>query len=222
MKIDYYKDTYSYFKKINPAINTGTLLDYGCNYGTFLDSSRGEFSQFNYTGIDVDVGALDAGRKMFPNATFVESYQFNEMYNQDGILDRPLIGYYDNIISYSVLTHTSKEDFVDTLAWLYEHLSPGGKMMITYLDVEHSTTNQFFYNKRIKDFGFCDPIISDSYVYLNNNLVQNDPVVGQFLLLFWHNTYLIENVLCHYNEWRLHENIPAKNCFQSCIEITKS
>lgn len=221
MKIDYYADTFTYFKTLHPNITNGNVLDYGSNYGMFLDSSNGKFSEFNYTGIDVDSVALDDGRKLFPNAVFIKSQQFNEIYNPNGHLLRPEIGLYNTIISYSVVTHTSKEDFVDTLSWLYEHLLPGGKLLITYLDVNHPTTNQYFYNKRVKDFGQCDLITTESYTYLNDNLIQSHPVIGQFLLLFWNNTFLIENVLYQYEEWKLHENIPAENCFQSCIEITK-
>lgn len=221
MKIDYFKDTFTYFKTLCSDISNKTLLDFGCNYGSFLESSNGAFDQTMYTGIDVDNAALLSGKKMFPQATFIHSDQHNHMYNHGGDSSRPDIGCFDNIISYSVFTHTTLHDFVANLDWLYTKLHVGGKIMCTYLNVDHSSTVRYFYNKRIKDFGSCDTISTDTFTYLIDNKISMSETNSNFFLLFLNNSFLSSLLAEKGYCFRLVDDIPARNCFQSCIVIDK-
>jgi 2-polyprenyl-3-methyl-5-hydroxy-6-metoxy-1,4-benzoquinol methylase len=224
MKIDYEKDTYGYFSGLNRDIVSGKLLDYGCNYGTFLDSSRGQFNPCNYVGIDVDQPALADGQIQFPDATFIHSNYYNSMYNPHGEPQRPVLpGPFQTIISYSVLTHTSIEDFYDTVDWLYGQLIPGGRLMVTWLDVDDLTTNNFFYNKRRREFGRCDPITTDSWTYLvNNRLTHQLPHDTLYLLLFFKREYLLQQLSDRYQRVSLVPSPRTKNCFQSCLIIERT
>jgi hypothetical protein len=224
MKIDYQKDTYGYFSGLNSEIVSGKLLDYGCNYGTFLDSSQGQFNSNNYVGVDVDLSALEAGKIQFPDAAFIHSNYYNSMYNPQGEQQRPLLpGPFQTIISYSVLTHTSIEDFYDTVEWLYSQLISGGRLMITWLDVDDPVTNHFFYNKRRMEFGKCDPIATDSWTYLvDNRLTCELPHDTLYLLLFFKREYLLGQLLNRYQRVALVPSPRTKNCFQSCLIIERT
>ena len=221
-KLNYYKDTFTYFKTLHPEIVNGTVLDYGSNYGTFLDSSNGNFLHKNYTGIDVDELALQEGEKLFPDAKFVHYNGFNLAYNPNGIKGcRPLLenDQYDTIISYSVLTHTTIEDMLETIDWLFNLLKPKGKLLITWLDVDNKTTTYKFYKKRIRSFEYCDIIKTDDYIYLNDNKLSKTAKASIWLLLFFKLNYL-SSILSDYN----HKLVPpalADGCIQSCIIIEK-
>jgi SAM-dependent methyltransferase len=221
-KIDYYADTFTYFKTLHPTIINGNVLDYGSNYGMFLDSSKGNFTQETYTGIDIDNEALLEGKKLFPNATFIHYNGFNHIYNPNGIKGcRPILEneHYDTIISYSVFTHTTIEDMLDTIKWLYLKLKPGGKLLLSWLDVDNSLTNQSFFNKRIKDLGYCDIIKTDDYAYLNDNKLSRTAESKKWLLLFFKKDYL-SNILSDYK----HVSVPppqSAGCIQSCIIIER-
>ena len=108
MKIKYDKDTYSYFSKLNSDINHGKILDYGCNWGTFLSSSKNNIDPTNYVGVDVDLSSLSFGRNQFPDARFITSNYYNLMYNGQGKMERPSTidyGPYNTIISYRNISY---------------------------------------------------------------------------------------------------------------------
>lgn len=219
-KVDYYLNTFRYFRSFQPKITQGTVLDYGSNYGMFLDSSRGLFPQENYTGIDVDHEAIEEGKKLFPKANFIFYNGFNHMYNPTGSNCRPQLNQtFDTIISYSVLTHTNIDDTVETLNWLYGKLNAGGKMLISWLSIENKTAVDFFYNKRVRDFGSCDKIIADDYVYLLENKATKVPDIG-LLLVFYRENYL-RKLLTKYNYELVSAPSSTPDCFQNCIIIQK-
>lgn len=224
MKIDYWADTYGYFSGLNPDIGSGKILDYGSNYGTFLDSSDGRFNPNNYVGLDVDLDAIEHGRLKFPRATFIHSNYYNSMYNSSGVMEREsLPGPFQTVISYSVLTHTSIEDFYDTVEWLYDQLIPGGRLMVTWLDVDEPVTRTFFYNKRRMEFGRCDPITTDSWTYLvDNRLTHQLPHDTLYLLLFFKREYLLRQMSARYQRVALVPSPRTKNCFQSCLIIERT
>lgn len=222
MKIDYFSDTFTYFRTLCTDIaDNKSLLDFGCNYGSFLESSERRFDEKLYTGIDVDIDALSIGREMFPNATFIHSNQHNYMYNNNGSTIMPEVGKFDNIVSYSVFTHTTLNDFMSNLEWLYTKLNVGGKLMCTYLNIEHAPTVNYFYNKRVNDFGHCDRITTETFIYLLDNKVSTTEMNCNFFLSFFQNSYLESLLRERKYSFKLYDNINAKNCFQSCIVIEK-
>jgi SAM-dependent methyltransferase len=220
-KIDYYINTYDYFCRLNNGPITDTVLDYGSNYGLFLHSSKNQFDEKNYTGIDVDLEAIEYGKSMFPKATFIHYNKHNYMYNPQGqnLLWPCLDTTFDTIISYSVITHTTVDDFINAVSWLYKHLNHNGKMFITYLDITNTFAKSFFYNKRVRDFGSCDEITTEDYVYIVDNKVAI-PNNNSMLLTFYNENYL-SKILSNYN-FKLIQNFSNKaECFQDCIIIKK-
>jgi SAM-dependent methyltransferase len=216
-------DTFKYFSSLHPDIINGTVLDYGSNYGNFLASAGSKFKQENYTGIDVDLSAIESGKERFPDAEFIHYNAFNYMYNPTGLenLDIPITKKYDTVISYSVFTHTSEEDFLNRLAQLFTFVVPGGKILFTFCDPEDNTIVNFFTQKRIKTFGRCDNISSSTKLYLIDADIKSIPDVNKLLLTFYNREYL-KSILGKYNV-SIH-NAPSgcRNCFQSCVMLQKS
>jgi len=221
-KLNYYKNTYDYFSQINNGHIKGLVLDYGCNYGSFLESSDTRFKQEDYTGIDIDKLALEDGKKMFPKANFIHYDRFNICYNQTGAKNiwPNLDIKFNYIVSYSVITHTDKDDMIDTIEWLYSLLLNNGKMFITYLSKHNDIAKKFFYNKRVKEYESCDNIEIDDYVYLINNKITKEKKLGKYFLSFYDDLYLKE-LLSPYNI-SLHRNsIFEGGCIQDCFVIEK-
>ena len=222
MNVDY-KDTFKYFSSLHPNIVDGTVLDYGSNYGNFLASANGKFKQENYTGIDVDFSAIQLGKKQFPNAEFIHYNSFNYMYNPDGTdhLDLPIIKTYDTIISYSVFTHTSEEDFLNRIEQLFTLLVPGGRILFTFCDPADPVTVNFFTQKRIAMFGKCDNISTSTKLYLVDANIKAIPDVSKMLITFYNREYL-KSILSKYEVSVHTAPVECLNCFQSCIMLQKS
>lgn len=222
-KITYYIDTFNYFYRLKPDIIKGSVLDYGSNYGMFLDSSKGKFLQQNYTGLDVDKKALQIGKIQFPSAQFIWYNGHNVVYNPYGTdSDCKLSDTYDTIISYSVLTHTSQEDFTFKIDWLYNYLKPGGSLLISWLDVDDSFVTNYFYKKRFDDFGSCDIITADDYIYLvDNRCSKLMPKQCDFFLSFYNKQYL-KTLLKKFNPVFASAFKDIPTCFQSCIIIERT
>ena len=221
-KITYKIDTYRYFKYFYPDIDNKCLLDYGSNYGLFLDSSNGLFNQELYTGIDVDKEAIEEGIKLFSKAKFVHYDAYNVIYNPIGIPNhRPIFDHkFDVIISYSVVTHTTLDDFISTIDWLVSLLQDKGKLLITYLNIDHDMTKHVFTSKRIQNYGYCDEITAQDYCYLIDNKLTKEAKEGKYFLLWFKNEYL-KSILKDYNYQLFDAPLDIKNCFQSCIVISK-
>lgn len=221
MNVDY-KDTFKYFATINPNIANGTVLDYGSNSGTFLKSAASKFSHENYTGIDVDKTAIDLGQQEFQTAKFIHYDTFNHMYNPEGSTGSalPLSQTYDNIISYSVFTHTTQEDMLLRLAELFNFLNPGGRLMFTYLNVDSPITVKYFTDKRTKTFGYCHPLVTDTKLYLVDADAEHEPIKGKMLATFYKTAYL-KSILSNYNVTAYACPKGCFNCIQDCMVITK-
>jgi hypothetical protein len=222
MNVDY-KDTFKYFSSIHTSIANGTVLDYGSNYGTFLASAGSKFKQENYTGIDVDSSAIGLGKKQFPNAEFIHYNAFNHMYNPTGLenLNLPITKTYDTVISYSVFTHTSEEDFLNRLEQLFTFVTLGGSILFTFCDPDDTTTVNFFTQKRIKIFGKCDSIKTSTKLYLIDAEIQSIPDVNKMLITFYNREYL-KSILSKYNVSIHNAPLGCVNCFQTCVMLQKS
>lgn len=133
MLIHYFIPVYHITRETIPDVAERRVLDFGCNYGIFLETSEGSFPVENYTGVDICEDAIDMGRKMFPDAKFIHYDGFNPEYNPGGKDFLPdLDGEYDLILVNSVFTHTSKEEMLSIVDTLYPYLAKGGKMMISW------------------------------------------------------------------------------------------
>lgn len=69
------------FEQLGKIINPGqpfSLNDLGCGYGAFFDFLRQQHDDFEYTGIDVSEGMVEAGRQRYTNTTGVRFRQASE------------------------------------------------------------------------------------------------------------------------------------------------
>lgn len=172
------------FEQLFPDFkNKDKLLDFGGNRGNLLYFSNGVISEENYTSVDVSLPSIHAGSEEFPNATFVYYDRWNSMYNHVGRneLNFPDVDKkQDYIFSFSVFTHTDFKELVNTLKWFetFDYKMSAHSL----LDIRCRKTVEWFYNKRCKDYGSCEDILSlvdDSdvkivYLYDNHTVVINE------------------------------------------------
>lgn len=207
---------------LHPEITNGTVLDYGSGYGKFLYTSDGDFPQENYTAVDVDKQSLNEGKKFFPNANFLHYNALNLAYNPTGVTDlRPMLQdrYYDTIVSYgTVPVVTTIEDSVETINWLFNVLRPGGKMLLSWIDVDDRIITDHYYKKRSERYGSCDTIETDDYIYLCDNKTSKIAKCEHQFLVFLKKKYL--SSLIGYKHSFAPPN-PSLGCNQSCIIIEK-
>ena len=208
---------------LHPEITNGTVLDYGSGYGKFLYTSDGVFPQENYTAVDIDNSVLDEGKKFFPHANFVHYDGFNIAYNRTGVHNcRPILKNknYDTIVSYNALpVVTTIEDSLETINWLYHVLRPGGKMLLSWMDVDNQLVTDYHYNKRTKEYGSCAKIESDDeYVYLCDNKTSKIAECERRVLLFLKEKYL-SSLIAYQHSFAPPR--PDLGCIQSCIIIEK-
>jgi hypothetical protein len=218
MIINYKKENFSYFKCIDEKIIQGTLLDYGCNIGSFLETREVDYDISLYTGIDVLKEAIEQARYLYPKAEFFHFDDYNAMYNPTGIknLKLSLNKSFDNIIAYSVFTHTTEDEMKNRIDDLFNYCK--NKIYFSFCDIEDSKVTNFFYRKRIKDFGTCDPIISNDKLYLIDNKKGDRPIDNKMFLAFYNKKYLA-SLFPHYH-------IEFKNPkftinFQTCAIVSK-
>jgi SAM-dependent methyltransferase len=220
--IKHKEQVFSYFKTLHPEITNGTVLDYGSGYGKFLYTSNGVFPQENYTAVDIDNSVLEEGKKFFPHANFVHYNAFNLRYNRNGIPDcRPNLKhrYYDTIISYGgVPVVTTIEDSLETINWLFNILRPGGKMLLSWMDVDNQKIKRHYYKKRTERYGSCDTVETDDYIYLCDNKTSKIAECEHQFLIFFKEKYL--SSLIGYKHSFAPPN-TSLGCNQSCIIIEK-
>jgi len=158
--------SYSYFANYIKPTNQSKILDFGSNWGNFLNSSPAWLEKSNYTGIDVDQEAIEEGRKKFPQANWYWYNRYNPVYNPTGEKILPQLNEtFDFIISYSVFTHMDIEDTLEVLDYLYSLLNPGGSICFSYCNIDRQECVDWFRVRREN----CDQIPSQDYVYLINN-----------------------------------------------------
>jgi 2-polyprenyl-3-methyl-5-hydroxy-6-metoxy-1,4-benzoquinol methylase len=218
--------SFLYFKKyVQCDLNT-QILDFGSNWGNYISSNPGVFDNKNYTGIDIDQEAIDEGKGLFPEATWIWYNRYNPVYNPTGEQVLPELNQkFDLIISYSVFTHMSLEDMLEILDYLFEQLNPGGTICFSYCNIDNPTCVNWFRDRREN----CDPIDSRDYSYLVNNQVSlnapTDPV--RHFVAFYKTEFLLEKLSKfnprseppHSTVWG--GNLPNINWFQDAIIITK-
>jgi SAM-dependent methyltransferase len=205
--------TFDYFSNfVKPELTT-KILDFGSNCGNYLKSSP---IPLDYTGIDVDQGAIEEGQKLFPNSTWLWYNRYNPAYNSTGERVLPKIDdEFDLIISYSVFTHMTIDDTEELLDYLYSILKPGGKLCFSFCDVDNRHCVEWFRSRRTR----CDPIKTDDFIYLVNNRVSivepTEPCIH--FVAFYNRAWLLEK-LKRFNP--VAYNVP-EGWLQDCILIVK-
>lgn len=212
--------SFAYFRKIAPSILHGSILDYGCNEGVFLSKQDYLFNHNLYTGLDVNFNAISCAKIKFPKAEFLYWDCYNSMYNPTGNKNiRLSLGKkFQNIISYSVFTHTTEEDMLLRLSELFDHCEDNGAIYFSFCDIEDQTTINFFKNKRIQEFGHCDLIEVTDRLYLGNSSVVDNPVDGQLFLTFYQREYLLK-ILSKYKVKFVSSGL--NDYFQTCAIVSK-
>jgi SAM-dependent methyltransferase len=169
--------TYDYFKDyLKPGVS---VLDYGCSHGNLLrfDTHR-VIDHKAYVGVDVDCFAIEKAKFDFPDATFLDSDRKNVVYNPHGFSVFPDLKNrkFDRILAYSVFSHADVGDIKETIAWMLRHLNGGGQLIVSVCDNNDPVGVDWFRQRRIQDYGFCEEILTDqTHVYLVDNRAQVTP-----------------------------------------------
>lgn len=208
--------THKYFSNYITISPYHLILDFGSNWGNLLNSSQGSINQKNYTGIDVDIEAIEEGRKLFPLAKWMHYNRHNPVYNSNGIKCLPnLYEKYDWIISYSVFTHMNIDDTVELIDHLMDFLSPSGGLVFSWCNIDYSPCVDWFRARRTN----CDEIFKGDYAYLIDNKVSLDGNINQskHFVSFYSQRFLA-NKLEKYN---LQLFDPISPWVQHCAMLTK-
>lgn len=162
------------------------ILDYGGNIGSLLTNSRGLIHSKNYSCIDVSLEAIDHGKKIYPDATWIHYDRYNPAFNKESKLiglGAPNFNHnekYDIIFSHSVFTHTSIEEWIYMYEKLKKNLNPSGIMCHTYIDFEwNNEMIEKLYQKRIRQYGSTcrlDNFFDYCYFVNNNTFTQDFPI----------------------------------------------
>lgn len=198
---------YPLFKQLFDTTSENTVLDFGGNTGNLLHFSQGEIHADNYTSVDVSADSITQGATEFPSASFVHYDRWNSMYNHAGEKDfnfPTLDKHQDFIYSFSVFTHTDFDEFLNTLRWL--HTFNYTRMAHSLLDLRCTGTMNWFYNKRVADYGSCadimslvnDPDVNIVYLYDNHTIVVNEEIApaidSEHFLTFYDTDWLINRL----------------------------
>jgi 2-polyprenyl-3-methyl-5-hydroxy-6-metoxy-1,4-benzoquinol methylase len=191
MKHNEIYDLYSCLKKYINFENK-TILDFGGSFGNLIASSNGKISEKNYTCVDVDSEALKEGYKNFPHAQWIWYNRYNTSYNPTGKDVWPDLKKYDLIFSYSVFTHSSYEDLVETISYLKTRLNKDGEIYISYASQDNISLINWLTSKRASEYGFFDKIVkNDTYVYIKDNIVVNEiPSQSKYFFTLYNDSYL--------------------------------
>jgi SAM-dependent methyltransferase len=128
------------------------VFDYGAGAGLLLEQIKIAFglSESDLGGCDISQTGMEAARKRLPGGTFI-GREFPDV-------NRPI----DIAITSEVIEHTA--EYKKVLAWLADHLKPGGDLIITtpggtmdppdeyYGHIQHFTLEQL--EGILKDLGF--------------------------------------------------------------------
>lgn len=208
--------SFQYFKRYISVDKTSKILDFGSNWGNYIDTNPDVFDNKNYTGVDVDKEAIEQGKKLFPEATWIWYNRYNPIYNPNGEKVFPKFEHkFDVIVSYSVFSHLDIDETLEILDFLYDNLNPGGKICFSYCNIDRPECVDWFRARRENP----DQIPSQNYAYLINNKISleppREPVVH--FVSFYKTEWLLER-LSKYNA----ESKPPYNVwFQDAIVITR-
>lgn len=212
-----YLPTFNYFNHFVQWNPNNKILDFGSNCGNLLKSNPGILKESNYTGIDVDEGSILEGRRLFPNATWVSYNRHNPAYNPTGDNTLPTLeDTYDLIVSYSVFSHTTFEDMVELLDYLYSRLNTNGRIYFTFCNVDNKSCVEWFRNRRVD----CDPVPNCNVVYLVNNKVTFSKPIEPCIhfVAFYNQEWLLDKL----KKFNPKINPAPLPWIQDCIEIVKN
>lgn len=126
-------------KFLVPNWNKGKILDFGCNVGHLLETSNGEISEFDYTGVDVLIEPLEIAKKKYLNATWVHYNNYNSTFNYNGIknLKLELTDKYDVIVAYDVFTHCEIPEIKKKIEMLKQFVNSNGIILFNLWEIKY-------------------------------------------------------------------------------------
>lgn len=206
-------ETYSYFSEF-VDIN-GKVLDFGSNSGNLIRSSYGKIREIDYTGIDISSVAIEEGRKLYPDATWILYNRRNPCYNPDGDNLFPTIGNFDRILSYSVFSHFPLDEILFSIEKLYHMLNNDGEIAFSYCNILNRRCVEWFRNRR-QD---CDLIPVTDYIYLVDNYTTLDvPYKSSHFVSFFKPEFIIDQLN---KKGFAAQSFSSTNLLQDCIVIKK-
>lgn len=211
-----YIPTFYYFNHFVSWDRNYKILDFGSNSGNLLKSNPGIIKHTNYTGLDVDHDAILEGQLLFPKATWYSYNRYNPVYNFTGDNSLPILkDTYNLILSYSVFSHTSIEDMLELVEYLYSRLEENGKIYFTFCNVNNRNCVEWFRNRRID----CDQVPDSDFVYLvDNKVTYSVPTNTCQHFVSFYNSDWIFNKIKKYNP-KIYT--APENWIQDCVEIIK-
>lgn len=166
-------DRSQFIKKYFGNVKNKSFLDFGGNRGNLLHF-HSDIDKSKYTCIDVCQSSLELGKKEFKSGNWIHYDRYNYAYNSEGKQDQslPTISKHDLTFAYSVISHTTVEEMIDILKWMKDATSE--KIVVSYLDIDLLPLREYFYNERIKKYGWCTDFVdidteNINYAYLLNN-----------------------------------------------------
>ncbi len=171
---------YLLFEEIFGKSKDSTVLDFGGNSGNLLYFSNNNIRESNYTNIDVSKIGINYGVKEFPNSKFYYYDRYNWMYNHNGNekYNFPTLNsnHYDFVWAYSVFSHTDFDELLETIKWFCTFKFK--KIAVSILDIANYDMIEYFYNKRVDDYGSCISISEHTqnnilYFFDNNKTTTN-------------------------------------------------
>lgn len=160
----FYSSEKKIIEKLNITKDT-TILDVGCGCGGLGLALKEQFSNINYTGVEINDKAAKTAMKMNNEAVFYNGdilhLTTTELKNKT----------YDLVFSLSCIDWNI--EFEKNLNSIWQHVKPGGKLMATFRITEKETINDI---KRSYQFINYDNIKEGeiaTYVVINiNDLLQ--------------------------------------------------
>lgn len=189
------------FAEIFSDIDFKSVLDFGGNSGNLLHFSDDTISEESYICVDPSVVAITNGTQEFKKAQFYHYDKYNYMYNHNGSVtaELPNLPDVDVVWVYSVFSHTDLHELYDLTKKLML-LNPK-RIAISILDMDTPDMLQYFYNKRVADYGSCvdirtliDSDVNIAYLVDNTSLitetVHQPPIDCECFLAFYRLEYI--------------------------------
>jgi 2-polyprenyl-3-methyl-5-hydroxy-6-metoxy-1,4-benzoquinol methylase len=162
----------SRIKQLDPSWHEKTILDYGCNNGHLLKTSRGKIRPEKYTGVDVQVKPLTIASQEFPSASWIHynGHHISFAPNGDKLAKPEILVRPDIIVCHGVFTHCDFLTIENTIKYFKEIINPGGYIVFSIWEDFHLPlyVNIFLAN-RLK-------------IFLDNEII-NKPYSNSFYLI---------------------------------------